>query len=98
MENPFEIIINRIDNLDKLLRYTLAEFAKSQKQPQEDIMNIDEASQLLNLSRNTVYQFVSKASIPHYKKGKKLYFSREEIKKWVLSGRVKTKKEIEDSI
>lgn len=44
----------------------------------------------------TVYGWVRNGLIPHYKKGKKLFFKRSEIETWLDAGRQQTEQEIED--
>jgi len=39
---------------------------------------------------------VSERKIPHSKRGKKLYFSRRELKEWLTEGKRKTQDEIAD--
>lgn len=64
----------------------------------EDILNIEEASKLLNLSISTIYSKVSKREIPVNKQGKRIYFYRHELMQWIKSGRIKTYLEIENEI
>lgn len=51
--------------------------------PEKEILNIVEACRLLNLARPTMYTLTSKARIPHFKRGKKLYFRRSELVEWI---------------
>ena len=60
-----------------------------------DIMNVEQISEFLNISISTVYDKTSKNLIPHKKHGKKLYFIRAEIEKWILGGSVKTSEDID---
>jgi len=53
----------------------------------EDIISITEASQLLKLKVSTIYALTSARSIPHFKRGNRLYFLRSELLAWVLAGR-----------
>ncbi|WP_281336256.1 helix-turn-helix domain-containing protein [Flavobacterium eburneipallidum] len=64
----------------------------------EDILNIEEASKLLNLSISTIYSKVSKREIPVNKQGKRIYFYKHELMQWIKSGRIKTYLEIENEI
>jgi len=63
-------------------------------EPQDELKNIDEASEFLHLAKATLYSKVSKGEIPHMKKGKRLYFSTESLIEYLHSGRVKTNEEI----
>ena len=45
-------------------------------------------------SRHTVYGWIQKDFVPHYKSGKKLRFLKSEIDTWLQEGRKKTISEI----
>ena len=86
-------IHEKLDYLEKLiLRISTVEENK------EELLNIQEASKLLNLSVSTIYSKVCKREIPFNKQGKRIYFYRHELMKWIKSGRVKTYFEIQNDI
>jgi len=58
--------------------------------PVNEIIGIGEACDLLNLAKPTIYTRTSKGTIPHFKKGKKLYFRRSELLAWIDEGRRNT--------
>jgi excisionase family DNA binding protein len=59
-------------------------------------MNLNQLCDYLELSKSHIYKLTSNQEIPHYKRGgKKLYFNKYEIDKWVLENKVKTIKDIE---
>lgn len=66
-------------------------------QPQDRLLNIDEACELLQLEKPTVYSKVSRGELPHIKKAKRLYFSRQSLLDYIHSGRVKTNEELQNS-
>jgi len=47
-------------------------------------------------SIQTVYGWVNKRLIPFHKKGKKLYFLKNQIDEWLIDGKKKTKTEIRE--
>lgn len=53
----------------------------------EPLIGIDEASAILRLKRSTVYAHTSNRTIPHYKRGGRLYFRRSELLAWLAEGR-----------
>lgn len=59
-----------------------------------ELMSVTEASEFLNLERQTIYGFTSKRLIPFCKRGKRLYFSKKDLHAWVLEGKRKTHAEI----
>ncbi|MDP3682178.1 MAG: helix-turn-helix domain-containing protein [Flavobacterium sp.] len=86
-------IHDKLEHLEKLiLRISIVE------ENENEILNIQEASKLLNLSVSTIYSKVCKREIPVNKQGKRIYFYRHELMKWIKSGRVKTYLEIKNDI
>jgi excisionase family DNA binding protein len=66
----------------------------SQSEPDE-IGGIDLAQQITGLAKPTVYGLVAQSKIPHMKRGKLLYFSKQELTDWIKQGRRKTVADIE---
>jgi excisionase family DNA binding protein len=64
---------------------------------QSEYVEIDEACKILMKSKPTIYSLVCKKEIPHYKRGKRLYFKRSELLEWLMQGRRKTIEEIRHS-
>ena len=64
------------------------------REAQSDILNIEQAAAFLNLSKHTLYGLTSRSAIPHSKRGKRLYFRKDELLKWIEEGRRKTQAEI----
>lgn len=85
-----------IDDITKAIRNELkAYFEDKQEIEREDeIGGIELAIEVTGLAKPTVYGLVSERKIPHSKRGKKLYFSRRELIKWLASGKRKTRDEI----
>ncbi len=75
--------------------------AQTEKKDRKFI-KIDEAADLLNLSKATVYQLTSKKQIPFYKLNNRLYFKAEELLEWMEAGKQEvepdTDEEVEDLI
>jgi predicted DNA-binding transcriptional regulator AlpA len=46
-------------------------------------------------SKPTWYSKISRNEVPHYKRGKKLYFLKSEIDEWLKQGKCKSNAEIE---
>lgn len=66
--------------------------------PASDVLSIEKAAELLKLSKTTIYGLVNRRSIPHSKKGKRLYFSKDDLIEWMKSGKRRTRQEIENSL
>jgi hypothetical protein len=64
-------------------------------QPETDqLLTIQQTGEFIKLTPATIYGLVSKNSIPYSKKGKRLYFSKQELINWIKEGRQKTITEI----
>jgi len=83
----------KLDHLEKLI-----ERISVTGENKDELLNIEEASKLLNLSISTIYSKVCKREIPVNKQGKRIYFYRRELMKWIKSGRVKTYIEMKSDI
>jgi excisionase family DNA binding protein len=64
-------------------------------EPQDELLTIQQASELLNLSVPTLYSKVSKGELPVMKRSKRLYFSRTELIEYLKAGKRKSSAEIE---
>ncbi|MHB8258705.1 MAG: helix-turn-helix domain-containing protein [Bacteroidia bacterium] len=60
-----------------------------------EILDVKQAAEFLRLKITTLYEKTSEKTIPHFKKGNKLYFNREELQAWVQEGKVKTNSELQ---
>ncbi|MFZ2284962.1 MAG: helix-turn-helix domain-containing protein [Lutibacter sp.] len=97
MENPFEILVEKLAIIERRLSSIEAKLGdKYHEQGYQEIMNFKQLCDYLELSKSHIYKLTSTQEIPHYKRGgKKLYFNKYEIDKWVLQNRVETRAEIE---
>lgn len=87
-----------IDDISKAIRNELKSFFEQQeeKEREDEIGGIELAIEVSGLAKPTIYGLVSRREIPHSKRGKKLYFSRRELKEWLTTGKRKTQDEIAD--
>ncbi|RDI56277.1 helix-turn-helix domain-containing protein [Flavobacterium glaciei] len=92
MENPFELIMERLDRIEKAIENLKT---ANPVQVNNAPMNVKEVSKYLNLSVSAIYKLTSTSEIPHYKNGKRLYFKKEDIDEWIFSKRIKTNDDIE---
>lgn len=87
MENPFEIILERLDRIEKAIEQLSANSSLAHT---NDPMEIKALSAYIKTSPSAIYKFTSEGLIPHYRNGKKLYFKREEINEWIFTTNVNT--------
>lgn len=63
--------------------------------PTDDFINVDQAAEFLGITKATIYSKVSRRELPSMKRGKRLFFSKEELIGYLRKGRRKTNEEIE---
>ena len=61
-------------------------------------MDVNQAAEYLGIAKATLYGKCCNLLIPHFKKGKKLYFDNAELLNWLKSGKRKTIKDINESV
>lgn len=83
-------LFDKVNSIESLL---LSDF-KTDNSEQDQLFTIQQTAEFLSLAVPTIYGLVSRNEIPYSKKGKRLYFSKQELLDWVKSGRNKTKAEI----
>lgn len=90
--------------LETVIRNVVENCFSSQKVEKElpinekPLLTVTEAAELLNLAKPTIYAFVQKSEIPYMKKGKKLYFKKEDLLEWVQEGHKRTISEIQKDV
>ncbi|MBR09479.1 MAG: DNA-binding protein [Rickettsiales bacterium] len=89
MENPFEVILERLDKIESLLE-KLQSDEIAVKNKEEKFLSPQEAADFLGDALATLYGRTSKNEIPFYKRGKKLYFKKSELIEWIEAGKCKT--------
>ncbi|WP_282054515.1 helix-turn-helix domain-containing protein [Maribacter luteus] len=94
MENPFEVINERLNRIEALLEKLVLQQEENIDKAQSKPMTSLELSTYLNLSVYTIYGLVHKRSLPFIKKGRRLYFEKKEIDKWLMQGRQMTKEDL----
>ncbi|MBK7110275.1 MAG: helix-turn-helix domain-containing protein [Bacteroidetes bacterium] len=96
MTNPFEILETRlIDIENQLSEIKNLILKRTEQQESEELLTVQQAADLLNLAKQTIYGHVHRCEIPVSKKGKRLYFSKTELLDWVRQGKKRTLNEIE---
>ncbi|MEI6754901.1 MAG: helix-turn-helix domain-containing protein [Paludibacter sp.] len=95
MENPFEIIIERLDKIEKILfEISKNNVSESQVSNSDEIMTVDQLAEYLSIARQTIYGKCSAREIPCFKTGKRVYFMKSEINEWLKAGKRETAFEI----
>lgn len=55
------------------------------------VLDIDAFCQYTGLSKQTVYRKTRTGEVPHSKRGKRLYFDKNEVDEWLLANKISTK-------
>ena len=95
MENPFSQINQRLSNLEQLISELTEQGKQAATNESNDFLTIEEAGELLHLSKATIYSKCSLRELPYMKRGKRLFFSREELLNYLKQGRRKTLDEMQ---
>ena len=85
MQNPFEVIINRLDSIEALINRVLTHNTIQQAAP--EVGGIELAQEVTRLSKARIYTLVSERTIPHAKRGNRLTFSRADLLAWLDAGK-----------
>ncbi|MBL4905771.1 MAG: helix-turn-helix domain-containing protein [Flavobacteriaceae bacterium] len=91
MENPFEIIVEKLTAIEKRLEAVESNFDYNIETSRvAEIMTLKQLSDYSSISKSFIYKLTSPRKIPHSKRGKRLYFSKSEIDEWLLKEKIRT--------
>ena len=96
MDNPFQRITNDLSEIKSLLESLHLQTPPST--PEEDLTDVKGAAKLLNIATASVYNGTSKKEIPHFKRGKKLYFSKAALLQYIQEGKKRTNTELKEEV
>ena len=86
MNNPFESINARLNNLEALSLETL-QYLRSTSKPPSEIGGMKLAQEVTGLSQARIYALVSAGTIPNSKRGNRLFFNRADLLEWINQGK-----------
>lgn len=81
----------------QICREEVSEVLKNNKvltSPDDEYMDMDQASVFLKKAKQTLYGLCSTNSIPHYSKSGQNYFKKQELIEWIESGRKSKKSDV----
>lgn len=84
-------------SMEQQILQELAEIKKYTLLASKDTFNLEEAALYMGLSKNTIYDLVSRREITSYRSGggKIKYFRREDLDRWMLHDKSPSNDEIE---
>ena len=91
MENPFQLIMDKLTTIENLIN----EKMNASVQVSTEILNLENASIYLDISKSSLYKFTSTKEIPHFKRGKRLYFKKSELDDWRTTQKISSRDEID---
>ncbi len=96
MENPFEVIMGKLLAIEnRLISIERKIENKKNDESSFEVMTLNQLCNYLELSKSHIYKLTSRQEIPHSKRnGKKLYFDKYDIDKWILKNKIDTNDEI----
>ena len=87
LPNPFQQLYDKICSLErKVDALTNERNLTKEKSPGDELMTVETAADYLSMSRSNIYQLTSRFEIPFMKRGKRLYFKKEELRQWLEEG------------
>lgn len=63
----------------------------------KNVLTLEDVSLLYGFSRSTIYKMTSAKAIPHYRRGKVLFFDKAELDAWAKEYRVTTMSEAQQA-
>jgi excisionase family DNA binding protein len=86
MENPFEIIEKRLSNIECIL-LEIKHKSGNENIPITTPLSFGLAVKYLECSKSHLYKLTSTNRIPFSKRGKKIYFDKQELDVWLLKNK-----------
>lgn len=84
-------VLSKVERMEKTLVNLREDIRKNQSvKSDHEPLTIDQACEIVNLKKPTVYHLVQTQSIPFVRKGKIITFFKDELIKWLESGRTNT--------
>lgn len=95
---PDELETLFINCLKAFYKYNPTENAATDNTTAPDarkVLNVDQLCEYAGLKKSTLYKLTANGSIPHSKRGKRLFFDRGAVEAWLLSNQRGTRADAE---
>ena len=83
MNNPFEEIFKRLENIEKMISPVVGTQPKGRDGKEPVLVRISVASSITGYSVNYLYHLASTGTIPCVKRGRTLRFDADDLKWWM---------------
>ncbi len=91
MNNPFDVIEQRLNKLEMILtnlgELVISSANKNNDPTNNNLIKIDEAVEITGYKRGYIYELVHRNVIPFIKRGRSVRFDREELENWMRAER-----------
>ncbi|NEV93459.1 helix-turn-helix domain-containing protein [Psychroflexus sp. YR1-1] len=93
--------LHPVQNIQVKFENETGEFTTSPKSSKSNAasnehFDVEGIAEFLGMKPSGIYGLVHKRKIPHIKKGKRLYFFKNEILEWLRNGNVETDQDIQN--
>ena len=79
MENPFEIILEKLNSIEKAIEKNIAS-----NSGENILLSVDETCELLKIKRTTLYVQTKKGKLTSYGLGNRVYYKKDEVLKSLI--------------
>lgn len=83
------------EKLSKIEQLLIFNTSKKEQENKDQLLTVEQAADFLSLSVPTIYSKISRGELPNYKRGKRVYFTRNSLMNHLKQGERKTFSEIE---
>jgi len=87
-------LIKEVAHVRQLLEQLLNQQKNQPSDNKHELLGVNEVCLMIKKAKPTVYTLARNRLIPSYKRGKKLYFYKDEILEWIESSKRKTVEEL----
>ncbi|RKD90055.1 helix-turn-helix domain-containing protein [Mangrovibacterium diazotrophicum] len=95
LPSAVELILYKAQENEKRLNLVLELLQQTQDTLPDELLDTDQASEFLKITKPTLYSKVSRGELPHMKRSKRLYFSKQELKEYLKAGKRLSNAEID---
>jgi excisionase family DNA binding protein len=97
--NPFQQLYDKISSLERKVDALLNVSSEAKEETaNNEPLTVREAADYLKLSTSTLYGLTSRKEIPFMKRGKRLYFKKEDLRDWIEAGSYTPASEAEKTV
>lgn len=94
MENPFEEIISKLDQLEDKICALYTRLDVNGNNSEDAPLGMQEAAKFLRISIQTLYGLVSKREISYCKRNNRNIFYKKDLEEYIQRGRIPSKSEV----